>query len=166
MAINLSSQILLKGVQSPESFTGADEQDPIIWLQDIEQMFEAASVRSEDRRKLLPMYFLDDAKKWYQSGIFDNNYDGFKQQLIKVFTSASQQLKISNKLVNRRQGLNESVQSYYYDVLSLCTRFNPDMSENEKVLHLLRGLKPTIVQNVMMFNPEKCADLLEQAKRA
>ncbi|CAF1547895.1 unnamed protein product [Didymodactylos carnosus] len=121
MVINLSSQILLKGVQSPESFTGADEQDPIIWLQDIEQMFKAASVRSEG------------------SGIFDNNYnyDGFKQQLIKAFTSASQQLKISNKLVNQRQGLNESVQSKYYDVLSLCTIFNPDMSENEKVLHLL-----------------------------
>ncbi|CAF1130296.1 unnamed protein product [Didymodactylos carnosus] len=97
------------------------------------------------------MYFLRDAKKWYQGGIFDNNYDGFKQQLIKAFTSASQQLKISNKLVNRRPGLHGSVQSYYYDVLSLCTRLNPDMSENEKVLDLLRGLKPTIVQNVMMF---------------
>ncbi|CAF1479398.1 unnamed protein product, partial [Didymodactylos carnosus] len=54
----------LHGAQSPESFTGADEQDPIIWLQDVEQMFETASVRSEDRRKLLPMYFLGDAKKW------------------------------------------------------------------------------------------------------
>ncbi|CAF4584237.1 unnamed protein product [Didymodactylos carnosus] len=101
-----------------------------------------------------------------RNGIYDSNYDAFKQKLIDAFTTSSQQLKISSKLMNRHQGLNESVPSYYYDVLSLCTRFNPEMTEKEKVLHLLRGLKPSLLQAVLMFDPSTCDNLLEQAKRA
>jgi hypothetical protein len=166
MTSNLSIQLLLKGIQPLEIFTGADEQDPVTWLQSIDELFDATKVARADRRQFLPMYFGDDIKKWYRSEDHPSEYDEFKKQFIDTFTSSTQKLKISTKLMNRRQGNDESVQSYYYDILALCLRFNPEMKEAEKILYLLRGLKPSIQQHVIMGDPQRCKDLFEQAKRA
>ncbi|CAF1633535.1 unnamed protein product, partial [Didymodactylos carnosus] len=40
-----------------------------------------------------------------------------------------------------------------------------DMLENEKILHSLRGLKPSILQPVIMADPKTCRELFQQAKR-
>ncbi|CAF4585627.1 unnamed protein product, partial [Rotaria sp. Silwood2] len=165
MSSNLSTQILLKGIQPIEFFTGADEQDPMIWIQGVEELFDATKVDTTDRRRLLPMYFGGDVKKWYRSEELNSDYDEFKKQFINAFTSSVYKLKISTKLMNRRQGNDESIQLYYYDVLALCAHFNSDMMEGEKILYLLRGLKPSIQQHVIMSDPKKCRDLFEHAKR-
>ncbi|CAM4846078.1 unnamed protein product [Rotaria magnacalcarata] len=112
------------------------------------------------------MYFGNDMKKWYRSEEFSSDYDEFKKQFITAFTSSVYKLKISTKLMNRRQSHNESVQSYYCDILSLCARLNPNMQDDEKILYLLRGLKPSIQQQVIMVDPKKCKDVFEHAKRA
>lgn len=166
MAMNLPVQLLVKGMQPLEQFTGADEQDPVTWLQSIDELFDATKIAKVDRRQYLPLYFNDDVKKWYRSEEHPPEYDEFKKKFIDTFTSSTQKLKISSKLMNRRQGNEESVQSYYYDVLALCQRFNPDMQEDEKILYLLRGLKPSTQQHVILSNPRQCKDLLDQAKRA
>ncbi|CAF4637890.1 unnamed protein product, partial [Didymodactylos carnosus] len=119
MTTNLTNQILLKGIQPAEQFTGRDDQDPIAWVQGINELFVATGVKKEDRRKLLPMYFSDDVKKWYRNSEHEEDYDAFILELIRSFTSSTQRLNISSKLINRRQGVNESVQSYYYDILQL-----------------------------------------------
>ena len=166
MSSNISTQLLIKGIQPLEIFTGADDQDPITWIQTIDELFDATKVDANDRRHLLPMYFGNDVKKWYRSEEFTSDYDEFKKQFINAFTSSVYKLKISTKLMNRRQGHNESVQSYYCDILSLCTRLNSDMQDDEKILYLLRGLKPSIQQQVIMVDPKKCKDVFEHAKRA
>ena len=166
MSSHVSAQLLLKGIQPIEIFKGSDEQDPITWLQTIDELFDATKVDTNDRRRLLPMYFGDDVKKWYRSEDLSDDYDEFKKQFINAFTSSVYKLKISTKLMNRRQTSNESVQSYYFDILALCTRLNPDMKEDEKILYLLRGLKPSIQQQVIMGDPKLCKDLFEYAKRA
>jgi hypothetical protein len=166
MTSNLSTQLLLKGIQPIEIFNGTEEQDPVTWLQTIDELFDATKTDKNDRRRFLPMYFGEDVKKWYRSGDQNSEYDEFKKQFINAFTSSTYKWKISTKLMNRRQGNDESVQSYYYDVLSLCARYNPNMQEDEKIVYLSRGLKPSIQQQVIIGNPQKCKDLFEQAKRA
>ncbi|CAF4660009.1 unnamed protein product, partial [Didymodactylos carnosus] len=148
-----------------EQFTGRDDQDPIAWVQGINELFVATGVKKEDRRKLLLMYFSDDVKKWYRNSEHEEDYDAFTLELIRSFTSSTQRLNISSKLINRRQGVNESVQSYYYDILQLCKRFNHVMTESDQIIHLLRGLKPSIQHHVIIIDPKQCTDLLEQAKR-
>ena len=111
------------------------------------------------------MCFGEDVKKWYRSSTVSRDYNEFKIQFLKAFTSPAYKLQISAKLANRRQNNTESIQSYYYDILSLCSRFNPNMAEDEKLVYLLRGLKPSIQQQVIVHKPEDCQELLEQAKR-
>jgi hypothetical protein len=166
MATNLSTQLLIKGIQPVEIFTGADDQDPLTWLQSMDELFDAIKTEKNDRRRYLPMYFGKDIKKWYRNGEYNMDYDLFKEQFVSTFTSSGYKLKLYSKIINRHQRHDEPVQSYHYDILSLCSKLNHGMSESEKILHLLRGLKPSILQQVMMFDPKTCSDLLEQAKRA
>ncbi len=97
MTSNLSTQLLLKGIQPVEIFTGADEQDPVTWLQTIDELFDAIKVDKIDRRRLLPMYFGEDVKKWYRSEEQNCEYDEFKQQFINTFTTSTHKLKISTR---------------------------------------------------------------------
>jgi hypothetical protein len=165
MASNLSTQILLKNIPPVDKFTGTKDQDPLTWLQDVEELFDATKTDKSDRRRLLPMCFGEDVKKWYRSVELDVDYDRFKAQFLKAFTSPAYKLQMSTKLINRRQGNSESVQSYYFDIISLCNRFNQHMQEDEKMVYLLRGLKPSIQQRIIINDPQNCQDLLEQAKR-
>ena len=165
MTSNISTQLLLKNVPPVENFTGAKEQDPVTWLEDIEALFNATKIDNADRRRLLPLHLGEEAKKWYRSGTFDEDYEQFKKQFLEAFKSPVYKLQLSAKLMNRKQGLEESVQSYYYDVLSLCNRFNPNMEEDEKVVYVLRGLKPSLQQHIAVNECKTCIALFNQAKQ-
>ena len=49
MSSHVSAQLLLKGIQPIEIFKGSDEQDPITWLQTIDELFDDIKVDTNDR---------------------------------------------------------------------------------------------------------------------
>ena len=166
MLTSLSTQIILKGMQPLEPFRGTDEQDVASWLIDLEELFDAAKQKPEERLTIVPTYLTGDAKQWYRVRGPYATWADFKTALVAAFTSSAHQLKTSSQLYNRRQGLTESVQTYYFDVMRLCTRLNPAMPADERLLHLMRGLKPSLAQTIIMFNPRDCSELLDHGKRA
>ncbi|CAF1566645.1 unnamed protein product [Adineta ricciae] len=162
-----ATRILEKGMKPLEQFTGAEDQDISVWIQDFEETIEAAGGDSTTKRKAIVLYLSGDAKKWYRlTNVEDGEWSTFREKLVTAFTSASQQLKTLTKLMNRKQGVNELAQSYFYDVLALCSKLNPQMNEAEKLLHLLRGVKPSLAQNIIMFSPKTIQEFLELAKRS
>ena len=166
MLTSLSTQIILKGMQPLEPFRGTDEQDVTSWLIDLEELFDAAKQKPEERLAIAPTYLAGDAKQWYRVRGPYEVWADFKTALVAAFTSSAHQLKTSSQLYNRRQGPAESVQSYYFDFMRLCTRLNHNMPADERLLHLMRGLKPSLAQTIIMFNPRDCSELLEHGKRA
>ena len=131
-----------------------------------DELFDAAKQKLEERLSIAPTYLADHAKQWYRVRGLYESWTDFKTALVNDFTSSAHQLKTSAQLYNRRQALNESVQSYYFDVMRLCTRLNSEMPPNERLLHLVRGLKPLLTQTIIILNPRDCSELLEQGKRA
>jgi hypothetical protein len=161
------ARILVKGMKPPEQFTGTEDQDISVWLQDFEETVDAAGGDSTTKRKAIVLHLSGDAKKRYRlSDVESDDRSTFRAKLIAAFTSDSQQLKAMTKLMNRKQGINESVQSYFYDLLALCSKFNPRMHDSEKILHLLRGVKPSLARSIVMFNPTTIKEFLELAKRS
>lgn len=165
MATTLSSQLLLKNIPAIENFSGSKDQDPVGWLENMEEIFDATKTEPADRRRLLPLHLTDEAKQWYRSASFAEDYVKFKDQFLSAFMSPLYKLQLSAKLTARKQGLEESVQSYYYDVIELCHRFNPRMDEDEKLVHLLRGFKPSIQQHLTISVGKSCHELFIQAKQ-
>jgi hypothetical protein len=117
MLNELSTQILLKGMQPLETFRGSDDQDVTSWLTYLEELFDAAEQKSEERLTLVPMYLADDAKQWYRIHRPYSSWSDFKHALVYTFTSSTPQLKTSTQLYNRSQALNESVPTSYFGVM-------------------------------------------------
>ena len=82
----------------------------------------------------------------------------------KEFRPQNHRTVYQSQLSSRKQGLNEPVQVYYYDVLNLCMRVNKDMSDEDKLFHLCQGLKSTLLEKVMPFEPRTCKELLQKCK--
>jgi len=73
MATNLPTKVSQKCIESIEKFTEDDEQDLVIWLQTMDELFDEMKVTDSDRHRLLPLYFDENVKKWYGSSIEDLN---------------------------------------------------------------------------------------------
>ncbi|CAF4554727.1 unnamed protein product [Didymodactylos carnosus] len=145
-ATTMSGPTLITSALKIEQFSGANGQDPDNWLSDLNDAFDGGDIKEDRRRKLLPSYLCGNAKAWYrqnQEDLADRNWSEIQQELIKQFTTALAKPTAFSELVNRRQGLEETVDTYYYSVLTLCAKFNPKMSVEDKLMHLQRGLRPS-----------------------
>ncbi|KAK4006946.1 hypothetical protein OUZ56_012100 [Daphnia magna] len=68
---------------------------------------------------------------------------GVKTQLLEQFKPVNQNRFNEANLRERKQGIDESTIEYFYDILDLCRRVDPNMTEATKLVHLWRGLKPS-----------------------
>ncbi|UYV82185.1 K02A2.6-like [Cordylochernes scorpioides] len=93
-------------------------------------------------------FFLEGtAGQWY-----DNNEEGidlwdmFKEMFSRTFDNSD----AKDNLQNRSQKSTESCESYIQDVLSLCRQVNPNMTKEEKVAHLLKGVVEDVYQVILV----------------
>jgi hypothetical protein len=158
------NSLILKGITN---FSGAEDQNVIEWLADLRDHFNAARLSIEDARALVTQYLTGDAKKWYQAerdNLAELPWTDFKEALIKAFVQPEHEMKKLAKLLNRRQGPSESVQSYYFDIITLCRQYNDSMSDKDKIAHLINGLRSSLKTAVAMAEPESIQDFLHKAK--
>lgn len=62
---------------------------------------------------------------------------------------------IEIQLRARVQRGDESAVNYSYDFLSLCSKLDPEMGDESKIRHLLRGLMSSIMQRVFLLLHQK-----------
>ena len=82
----------------------------------------------------------------------------------RVFHPLGHRDKTIVQLRNRKQGRNESLESYIFDVLKLCKRLDAVMPEDEKVYHVLRGLQIHYIDRILPLQPTSDARVLEIAR--
>ncbi|KZS03771.1 Uncharacterized protein APZ42_033434 [Daphnia magna] len=77
------------------------------------------------------------------------------QELERSYWSNSSQLiRIdSTKQRERKQGIEEFTIEYFYDILDLCRRVDPNMTEATKLAHLWRGLKQSLHEKFWSLKP-------------
>ncbi|UYV77011.1 hypothetical protein LAZ67_14002809, partial [Cordylochernes scorpioides] len=99
-----------------------------------------------------PFFLEGTAGQWY-----DNNEEGmdswdmFKEMFSRTFDNSGVLLRrAKDNLQSRAQKSTESCESYIQDVLSLCRQVNPDMSQGEKVAHLMKGVVEDVYQVILI----------------
>ncbi|UYV61797.1 K02A2.6-like, partial [Cordylochernes scorpioides] len=99
-----------------------------------------------------PFFLEGTAGQWY-----DNNEEGmdswdmFKEMFSRTFDNSGVLLRrAKDNLQSRAQKSTESCESYIQDVLSLCRQVNPDMSKEEKVAHLMKGVVEDVYQVILI----------------
>jgi len=136
-------------------FNGNSTDDVTKWIESIVHYFDVAQVPGDKETlyfQYAPAFLKEYAYKWWTDQkhyIF--NWSIFQQALITQFAEKNEYL-IEQQLDQRKQQLNESVIKYYYDIIDLCKKYDPHMSDKQKIRKLTSGLKLSLYQEAIKEN--------------
>lgn len=138
--------------RNPCIFSGDDQQDVSRWLKDFQRI---SSYNHWDESMCLAnviFYLAGTARQW-----FDNNEDTFtswtvfKNSLNSTFCITDDlKRQAESQLLTRIQKIGETCEAYIQDVLALCRKVNPSMSEDEKIAHLMKGIVEDMYQILLV----------------
>lgn len=141
--------------KDPPIFHGKADEDVVNWIFRFEQIAEFNQWGPDQRLRHIGMCFEGVAEKWYCSLMTrvppPLTFDEFRQELLRAFKPVNYEEQLETKLRSRTQGNEEPFIDYFHDVLFMCSRIDPGMSERSKIGHLFRRLLPATVRGVYRF---------------
>ncbi|XP_063236337.1 uncharacterized protein LOC134538775 [Bacillus rossius redtenbacheri] len=133
----------------------------------LKQFRRAAKVNGWNEQKCLsylPTFLRGPALKWYDSceSTLENltTFEELANKLRDAFVRVGHIEDLELRLQARVQAVDEPFESFVYDILNLCNRLDAKMNEASKVRYVLRGLRPDIVEKVMLFPNNTVEQLL------
>ncbi|UYV71013.1 K02A2.6-like [Cordylochernes scorpioides] len=142
----------LYGLKQSGRVCGNGTEDCGKWMKDYERIARSNCWDATMKLANAPFFLEGTAGQWY-----DNNEEGmdswdrFKEMFSRTFDNSGVLLRrAKDNLQSRAQKSTESCESYIQDVLSLCRQVNPDMSQGEKVAHLMKGVVEDVYQVILI----------------
>ena len=135
--------------RDPPTFSGLAGEDVVNWLGRFERIAEHNQWAPARRLVQLGMCLEGVAQEWFESLIPPPlTYPVLRAAVLAAFQNPNYEFDIERQIRKRFQGLEEPVMTYCYNVIYLCSKLDPNMQEQVKVNHILRGLKPTLLDRV------------------
>ncbi|CAN7999152.1 unnamed protein product, partial [Ixodes pacificus] len=154
---------------TPPVFQGNPEDDVSEWLLFYERAGDFNGWDGTRREQYLCVALDENARKWYSTTLRGTNapttWETWKAALKETFGNRSMREWAHLRLSQRFQLPSELPEQYFYDVLQLCARVNEAMTEEEKLRQLTRGLRPEMLERVVLANPQTTADFLGTLQR-
>ncbi|XP_077564719.1 uncharacterized protein LOC144180213 [Haemaphysalis longicornis] len=149
--------------RDPPFFTGKGNYDAEDWL----STFERVNVYNkwDDQAKLsnVEYYLREVAEVWFRNnGRTIKTWGEFKTLFAEAFDRPEvRKLHAEQCLRVRAQQPGENFTSYIEDVVDLCRRINMDMSEQEKIRHILKGIEDDAFQMLMSKDRKTVAEIIK-----
>ncbi|UYV72359.1 hypothetical protein LAZ67_9002777 [Cordylochernes scorpioides] len=157
----------LQHPRSPPNFSGKATEIAHLWLKDYNRV---ALHNGWDETMCLAnvVFFLEGTAKCW----FDNTEDDltswaiFKEKFSAMFGDKEDySRKIESALKVRAQKPDESIEFYIQDVLNLCRQLNPNMSEEDRVGHLMKGVADDIYRILLTIEVATTVDFTNHCRR-
>ncbi|UYV71409.1 hypothetical protein LAZ67_8003042, partial [Cordylochernes scorpioides] len=153
--------------RNPSIFSGEDGEDLQKWLKGYARV--ARYNHWDETLCLTKVYFYlsGTALKW-----FENNEESiqtwkeFTSQLENVFgKKENSKLQAEKKLKTRVQLKGESTECYIQDLLCLCKEVDPQMSEEDKISHLMKGIAEELYQALLPRDVQSTEQFITECRR-
>ncbi|UYV69302.1 K02A2.6-like [Cordylochernes scorpioides] len=142
-----------KPIRNPSIFSGEPGQSSEKWLKEYHRVARFNCWDSSMCLANVYFFLSGTAKVWFRNVEEQiTSWELFETMLSQAFGHhASEKDQVLEKLKARAQGKGESSEAYIQDVLYLCRQINPNMNENEKVAHLVKGVSEEIYRAIVTF---------------
>jgi hypothetical protein len=165
------NRLVYAGLVLPDRYDGTG--DPEVWLDDYESIADCNLWTESDRFMRLISVLEGAPRDWFKNERRRNpafNWTLFKIGLKNRYTNQCRKLMAYNEILNRNQEKGETFNCYWESKLGLIERAMPTMSQNEKITHMITGLKHELytkmVQKYVKKPPESLIDLYLKCKNA
>lgn len=150
-------------IRHPAVFSGTAGQEPSQWLKGFARV--AKYNKWDDMMCLANVYFYLDgtAQQWFENNEEKlNSWEKFQTELKKAFGDKLHQVhQAEEQLKQHAQRPGETTQSYIQHVLALCKLVNPNMTEEDKVSHLMKGVAEDVYQALLMKDVSTTEDFIK-----
>ncbi|XP_077532506.1 uncharacterized protein LOC144144881 [Haemaphysalis longicornis] len=153
--------------REPRGFWGKEEEDVEEWLTHFKRV--SRYNRWDASAQLSNVVFSSNgtALTWFENQEEKlTTSDRFVEEILARFgDSAAKKKKAEQTLLQRAQVPGETCSTYIEEVLKLCRIINPQMSEEDKVGHLLKGIAEDVYHFLISREKlESAADVIQQCR--
>ncbi|XP_040075474.3 uncharacterized protein LOC120847682, partial [Ixodes scapularis] len=162
-----TSPLIIAHTRDPGNFTGSGDQDVEQWI----HLYERISVHNRwDPTIMLAnviFYLQDTARTWFLTHEETiTSWDMCKEQLQHLFGDpTARRLSAKRKLASRVQTPTESYITYIQDILSLCQKADPVMTNADKVTHILKGIADNAFQLIVFKDCATVDAVIQECRR-
>lgn len=154
--------------REPPIFEGRPQDDVVEWLHDFGEIAEFNQWTPAQKLRQVKWALKGYAKNWYRTRDPEPvDFDEFADAIRIAFKHPAYESGMAAQLDSRKQGLDESPVIYCFEKLALCKKVDPNMAEGAKLQHLIRGMKPTLLERVyplINFGAPNTAAFIQQVQ--
>ncbi|UYV82368.1 hypothetical protein LAZ67_21001831, partial [Cordylochernes scorpioides] len=114
------------------------------------------------------VFFLEGAARCWFDNVEESitTWNTFKEEFTRTFGDKEDYARrIESSLKVRAQKPDESVELYIQDVLNLCRQLNPNMSEEDRVGHLMKGVAENIYRALPAIEVTTTGEFTQHCRR-
>ncbi|UYV80576.1 K02A2.6-like, partial [Cordylochernes scorpioides] len=114
------------------------------------------------------VFFLEGAARCWFDNVEESitTWNTFKEEFTRTFGDKEDYARrIESSLKVRAQKPDESVELYIQDVLNLCRQLNPNMSEEDRVGHLMKGVAENIYRALLAIEVTTTGEFTQHCRR-
>lgn len=127
-----------------EKFNGNEETKAVQFINNIERIGRMIKANDEILHCMCISKLDGEAKRWYENNTLLAEWKPLKFSLLDRFTSSDSTSKMFEQLKQRKQQPNESITSYYDDVIKLCHDYDAGMSQKLLISWLENGINESL----------------------
>lgn len=140
-----------------EKFTGNEEKKALQFVHNIERIGKMIEANDNILHCMCTAKLDGEAKQWYENNTSLTEWRPLKEALLERFTQPDSATRIFEQLKERKQKPDETIASYFDDVLKLCREYDSTMSQKMKISWLENGIKDSLktpIKRQMKLLPE------------
>lgn len=152
--------------RDPPVFAGTGNEDIEDWLAAYERVSKFNAWDDSTKLNNVAFYLADLAKTWFLNHETEiNSWPVFRSRLADLFgRPALRKADAEQRLAQRLQLTDETFTSYIEEILSLCNRVDPTMSEPAKIRHVLKGIAPDAFHLLVLKSPSTVQEVVALCK--
>ncbi|UYV74356.1 K02A2.6-like [Cordylochernes scorpioides] len=157
----------LQQPRNPPNFSGKGSELAHLWLKDYSRV---AAYNGWDESMCLAnvVFFLEGAARCWFDNVEESitTWNTFEEEFTRTFGDKEDYARrIESSLKVRAQKPDESVELYIQDVLNLCRQLNPNMSEEDRVGHLMKGVAENIYRALLAIEVTTTGEFTQHCRR-
>lgn len=144
------------------TFSGLSSEDVHEFLHKFNTASKCNYWTLQTKIDLFPTHLTGIPYKWfhlYQQQHPTINWDDLQTAFTKAFSSVALIEDLQSVLENRNQGDLESPLHFFYDIMHLCKRIDPNISDKKIIEYVIQGVLPDICNEIIKMENTTLSDL-------
>lgn len=145
-------------LSNQEKFIGGEEEKVLRFINNIERIGKMINANDNILHCMCTAKLEGEAKRWYENNTSLTDWTCLKTALLDRFSQPDSSSRMFEELQQRKQKSDETITSYYDDIMKLCRAYDPEMSNKMKISWLENGMQDSLkipVKRQMKTLPEE-----------